>query len=51
MEHLTLPHPRCISYANVRNYYDPYAYCTLDKGVAYTRGGGGGAVVTKSAAQ
>ena len=23
------------------NYYGPYAYCSLDKGVAYTRGGGG----------
>ena len=28
-----------ISY--VHNYYGPYAYCSLDKGVAYTRGGGG----------
>ena len=26
----------------VHNYYGPYAYCSLDKGVAYTRGGGGG---------
>ena len=26
--------PRCISYANVHNYYSPYAYCSLDKGVA-----------------
>ena len=25
----------------VHNYYGPYAYCSLDKGVAYTRGGGG----------
>ena len=24
----------------VHNYYGPYAYCSLDKGVAYTRGGG-----------
>ena len=24
----------CISYANVHNYYGPYAYCCLDKGVA-----------------
>ena len=24
----------CISYANVHNYYGPYAYCSLDKGVA-----------------
>ena len=23
------------------NYYGPYAYCSLDKGVAYTGGGGG----------
>ena len=28
------PPPRCISYANVNNYYGPYAYCSLDKGVA-----------------
>ena len=35
------PPPPCISYANVRNYYGPYAHCSLDKGVAYTRGGGG----------
>ena len=33
------PPPPCISYANVRNYYGPYAHCSLDKGVAYTRGG------------
>ena len=26
--------PPCISYANVRNYYGPYAHCSLDKGVA-----------------
>ena len=26
--------PLCISYANVRNHYGPYAYCSLDKGVA-----------------
>ena len=26
--------PPCISYANVHNYYGPYAYCSLDKGVA-----------------
>ena len=26
--------PSCISYANVRNYYNPYAHCSLDKGVA-----------------
>ena len=24
----------------VHNYYGPYAYCSLDKGVAYTKGGG-----------
>ena len=24
-------------YANVHNYYGPYAYCSLDKGVAHTR--------------
>ena len=28
------PPPPCISYANVRNYYGPYALCSLDKGVA-----------------
>ena len=28
------PPPPCISYANVRNYYSPYAQCSLDKGVA-----------------
>ena len=27
------PRP-CISYAIVHNYYGPYAYCSLDKGVA-----------------
>ena len=26
--------PPCISYANVHNYYGPYAYCSLDKGMA-----------------
>ena len=26
--------PPSISYANVHNYYGPYAYCSLDKGVA-----------------
>ena len=26
--------PPCISYANVRNYYGPYAHCSLDKGIA-----------------
>ena len=26
--------PLWISYANVHNYYSPYAYCSLDKGVA-----------------
>ena len=30
----SLPHPLCISYANVHFYYGPYAYCSLDKGVA-----------------
>ena len=29
-----LPPPPCISYANVHNYYGPYTYCSLDKGVA-----------------
>ena len=29
--------PLCISYANVHNYYGPYAYCSLDKGVACTQ--------------
>ena len=29
-----VPPPPCISYANVRNYYGPYAHCSLDKGVA-----------------
>ena len=28
------PPPPCTSYANVHNYYGPYAYCSLDKGVA-----------------
>ena len=28
------PPPPCISYANVCNYYGPYTYCSLDKGVA-----------------
>ena len=28
------PPPPRISYANVHNYYGPYAYCSLDKGVA-----------------
>ena len=26
--------PPCISYANVRNYYGPYAHCSVDKGIA-----------------
>ena len=26
--------PPCVSYANVRNYYGPYAHCSLDKAVA-----------------
>ena len=30
----SLPPLPCISYANVHNYYGPYAYCSLDKGVA-----------------
>ena len=34
------PPPPCISYANVRNYYGPYAHCSLDKGVAYLQSGG-----------
>ena len=29
--------PPCISYANVHNYSGPYAYCSLDKGVACTQ--------------
>ena len=33
-EHAQYPPPPCISYANVHNYYGPYAYCDLDKGVA-----------------
>ena len=33
-------YPPPLSYANVHNYYSPYAYCSLDKGVVYTRGGG-----------
>ena len=28
------PLPPCISYANVHNYYGPYAYCSIDKSVA-----------------
>ena len=31
---VSYPPPPCISYANVHNYYGPYAYCGLDKGVA-----------------
>ena len=31
---IMLPPPLCISYANVHNYYGPYAYCSLDQGVA-----------------
>ena len=31
------PPPPCISYANVNDYYGPYAYCSLDKGVACTQ--------------
>ena len=31
---IIVPPPPCISYANVRNYYGPYAHCSLDKGVA-----------------
>ena len=34
--HLKIP-PLCLSYANVNNYYGPYAYCSLDKGVACTQ--------------
>ena len=34
---LTPPPPLCISYANVYKCYGPFAYCGLDKGVAYTR--------------
>ena len=34
---LKYPPPPCISYANVRNYYGPYAHCSLDKGVACTQ--------------
>ena len=29
--------PPCISYTNVGNYYGPYAYCSLDNGVACTQ--------------
>ena len=32
--HQYVPPPPCISYANVRNYYGPYAHCSLDKGIA-----------------
>ena len=28
------PPPPCISYAKVPNQYGPYAYCSLDTGVA-----------------
>ena len=31
---LVVTPPPCISYANVPNYYGPYAHCSLDKGVA-----------------
>ena len=27
-----VPPPPCISYANVHNYYGPYAYCSLGQG-------------------
>ena len=33
-DYFCTPPPPCISYANVRNYYGPYAHCSLDKGVA-----------------
>ena len=32
--HQGIPPPPCISYANVHNYYGPYAYCSLEKGVS-----------------
>ena len=32
-----VPPPPCISYAKIPNYYGPYAYCSLDKGVAYAQ--------------
>ena len=32
-----LPPPPCISYAKVPNEYGPYAYCSLDTGVACAR--------------
>ena len=32
--------PHYILYVILHNYYGPYAYCSLHKGVAYTRGGG-----------
>ena len=28
------PPPPCISYADVRNDYGPYAHCSLDKAIA-----------------
>ena len=31
------PPPPWRSYANVHNYYGPYAYCSLDKGGAYAQ--------------
>ena len=31
------PPPRCISYTKVPNQYGPYAYCSLDTGVACAR--------------
>ena len=31
------PPPPCVSYTKVRNQYTPYAYCSLDKGVAYAQ--------------
>ena len=35
-----------LNYAH--NYYGPYACCSLDKGVAYTREGGGGTAYSRS---
>ena len=33
----SVPPPPCISYAKVPNQYGPYAYCSLDTGVACAR--------------
>jgi hypothetical protein len=40
------PTPACNRCEKVRNQYGPYAYCSLGKGVAVTRGRGGKSCIT-----